>query len=172
MQKKKFKSSFSFFVLVFTLLILVIAVIAFIVCMRQFMPGSKQHFMHFIFIAAYSLLLVVIAILLICLPRRIILATGHVDIVFVFHTIKIDLKEIDDISVYHSFKSALKFKMLTSGGFFGHIGYYYISDVGMVLSFATNLSNAVFICAGKRKIIISPDQPVEFVDSVKRMTAG
>lgn len=54
-------------------------------------------------------------------------------------------------------------RTLGVGGFFGYFGRFYNSKVGRITMYATRRSNAVLIDTGKKRIILTPDNPVELV---------
>lgn len=54
------------------------------------------------------------------------------------------------------------------GGLFGYIGYFKNSILGSYKAYATNSENAVLIHTKKKQIIVTPDDPISFTDSLRK----
>jgi cytochrome c biogenesis protein CcdA len=54
------------------------------------------------------------------------------------------------------------------GGFFSFWGYYHNPTLGSYLSFVTDAANTVVLKFENARIVVSPDDPVAFVEAVRR----
>jgi cytochrome c biogenesis protein CcdA len=54
------------------------------------------------------------------------------------------------------------------GGFFSFWGYYHNPTLGSYLSFVTDAANTVVLKFENTRIVLSPDDPVAFVEAVRR----
>jgi hypothetical protein len=54
------------------------------------------------------------------------------------------------------------------GGFFSFLGYYHNPSLGSYLSFVTDAANTVVLKFENSRIVLSPDDPLAFVEAVRR----
>ncbi len=63
-------------------------------------------------------------------------------------------------------------RLFGNGGIFAIIGYYRNGVLGRYRAFVTNPKNSVVLEFGPQKIVISPDDPQAFVESLREATKG
>jgi len=54
------------------------------------------------------------------------------------------------------------------GGLFGSFGNYYSKGLGSYRLYATNYENAVVLYAGGKTYVLTPDQPLEFIEAIQK----
>lgn len=55
------------------------------------------------------------------------------------------------------------------GGLFGFIGYFHNSFLGNYRAYATDMSDSVVLNFEGKKVVITPEQPSEFVKTIQRL---
>jgi hypothetical protein len=75
--------------------------------------------------------------------------------------------QIREISILKkiSWKSV---RLFASGGFYGYFGLFYIPDIGKAWIYSTRRENVILIRTERKNYILSPDDPEDFVEDVKR----
>jgi hypothetical protein len=58
------------------------------------------------------------------------------------------------------------------GGLFGFVGHFHNEILGSYKAYATNEFNTVVLVFGDQKIVVTPDDPEEFVEAVKAAKAA
>lgn len=82
--------------------------------------------------------------------------------------INLPVEKIDGITTVDRKDLGMSLRLLGSGGLFGYLGLFTSTVIGKHQRWCTNKENLVLIeCKGK-KILISPSDPLEFVQNVNR----
>jgi hypothetical protein len=63
-------------------------------------------------------------------------------------------------------------RLFANGGLFGYTGWFWSRKLGRFRAWATNRANTVVLHLSSRTIVISPDQPADFVQQIKSHTVS
>lgn len=84
---------------------------------------------------------------------------------------KFDLAKLSGFEVNpHAMMGSIR--LFGNGGIFCFIGFYRNSVIGRYRAYVTDSSNAVVLEFGGRKIVVSPDDPQAFVETLRDATKG
>ncbi|HEY0272615.1 MAG TPA: PH domain-containing protein, partial [Chitinophaga sp.] len=83
-----------------------------------------------------------------------------------FGSLRIPLPTIIHVRPIMGGELGVNYRRFGIGGLFGYIGHYRSSSMGRYQMWATNRDSLVVIETGKRKYIVSPDQPVHFTNDI------
>ena len=76
----------------------------------------------------------------------------------------IPIEHIDDIRRIQKQELGFALRIFGSGGFCGGYGTFYNGRLGLFQAYITNRKSLVFIkCSGRKKFLISPETPEEFL---------
>ncbi|MGV6827448.1 MAG: PH domain-containing protein, partial [bacterium] len=80
---------------------------------------------------------------------------------------RIDLTDLSS-SQYDPQAMASSIRTFGNGGLFGFSGKYWNRELGSYKVYATNPENAVVLRLGKKVLVVTPDNPNDFVAALQR----
>jgi hypothetical protein len=105
-------------------------------------------------------------------PRYYFVSDAFIGIRRPFSTLRIPFTDILDIRSIEIRELGSTFRLFASGGLFGYLGLYHSSMVGRIMLWCTNKETLVIIrCKGKI-VVISPEDPVRFVQEHTAKSRG
>ena len=110
-----------------------------------------------------------VLICLFCLlfrPINYVLTSDHLIIHRLFNDIKIKRKDILTVREVSKVDMGLTIRTFGVSGLFGYFGRFSNSKIGKLTMYATRRNNSVLIETGNKKIILTPDNPIELVNSI------
>jgi len=107
-----------------------------------------------------ALLLLSIAFPYLFSPRDFVLIDNHLVIKKVLGKVKIPIEDIEEVKLL---KKISGIRVFGSGGLYGYFGYFHLGHIGSVKMYAKRRNKLVLISCKSRRIVISPENPEEFV---------
>ena len=124
-------------------------------------PQNIKYLLVFILLIAFTLAYILH-------PIKYILTDEHLGIEKPFFTTKIALNLIENLKQINYEDLAIRSRLFASGGIWGYFGIYYSSNFGKINMNVSNFNNLVLIVTKSKKIIIiSPENPSDFVNKIK-----
>jgi hypothetical protein len=96
-------------------------------------------------------------------PRYYAVTANAVQIRRPFSTISLLFSDIVDIRSIESGELGFNFRLIASGGFFGYLGLYRSSKIGLIFMWCTNKDNLVLITCESKAVVISPSDSSAFL---------
>ena len=95
--------------------------------------------------------------------------TAGIEINRFLNTKLIPIDEIIKVTRVHSGELGGGLRVFGSGGFMGYLGIFWYSSAGWVRAHCTDRSKLVMITTNKRKYLVSPNEPEDFIENANRM---
>lgn len=115
------------------------------------------------------IVLIVMGITFLFAPLRYAINTSDVEIGRFINTKHISTNDITGVARVPSGELGAGLRVFGSGGFMGYLGIFWYSSAGWVRAHCTDRSKLVMITTAKRKYLISPDEPDDFIENVNRI---
>lgn len=115
------------------------------------------------------IVLIVMGITFLFAPLRYAINTSDVEIGRFINTKHISTNDITGVARVRSGELGAGLRVFGSGGFMGYLGIFWYSSVGWVRAHCTDRSKLVMITTAKRKYLVSPDEPDDFIENVNRI---
>ena len=130
--------------------------------------AAEQNVPAWLFTVAGILTLVVLICALLA-PRRYTVTEDAVLVNRLGPNVLIPVRTIRDARRISKADMGVRLRVFGSGGFLGGFGVFWASRLGMFLAYVTDTKRLVLIeCDGGKRYVVSPDQPDEFIDSVRQ----
>lgn len=119
------------------------------------------------FLLPAALLIIVVAISWGFHPVKYQVLPGRLEIQRPFGTIKISFQDIESIQRVTMNDLGLAIRLFGSGGLFGYFGIFTSRKLGRFKMWCTNRNNLVLITTNDSKLLISPDEPDDFIMNLR-----
>lgn len=93
-------------------------------------------------------------------------ADGYLSVLQLVRSVRFDLAGLSSAEVRIR-ATAGSVRTMGIGGLFSFAGYFYSSSLGSYRAYATNELNTVVLVLNGKTIVVTPDDPVAFVDAVE-----
>jgi len=102
-------------------------------------------------------------------PSRYAVNTAGIEINRFLNTKLISIDEITRVARVQPGELGAGLRVFGSGGFMGYLGIFWYSSMGWVRAHCTDRSKLVMITTNKRKYLVSPNEPEDFIENANRM---
>jgi hypothetical protein len=145
-------------------ILLLLGVIAALVPSVLFVPEEAQFTIKF----AVILIVILLSIVLLIRPNNYSVSSDKLLIHRILYNVEIDRNDIKSVQEIDESQVKNSIRTFGVGGFFGSFGKFWNSKLGSMTWYVTRRNNFVLVeTKDQKKIILTPDKPVEFVASFK-----